>query len=169
MKIIFLDIDGVLNSTQTCEDWHLRTGKGGYGGFFDEDDMATDENVKWGQKLVDNLRTIVEKTGARIVVSSTWRKHFTVPKFKEMFSVYGWEGAPVYDRTPLMRIRGQEIKWWVQKHKPEAYVIIDDFDDFLREQIPFFVETNPDIGLTSEDAEKAINILNITKELENGK
>lgn len=159
MKVIFLDIDGVLNSTETCHNWHLKTGKGGYGGFFDEDEVATDENVKWGQNLVDNLRTICEKTGAKIVISSTWRKHFTVPKFKEMFRVYGWE-APVLDRTPLMRIRGQEIKYWMDKHKPESYVIIDDFDDFLREQYPFFVRTNPDIGLTQEDSLKAINILN---------
>ncbi len=165
MKVIFLDIDGVLNSTQTAEDWHLKTGKGGYGGFFEETDIVTDDNVRWGQSLVDNLKKIVDATGARIVISSTWRKHFTCPKFKDMLAIYGWDGAPIYDRTPIMRIRGQEVKWWVDKHKPEVYVIIDDYDDFLREQIPFFVQTNPDIGLTQEDAQKAITILNTKYEI----
>ena len=52
-----------------------------------------------------------------------------------------------------------------EKDETRLRVIIDDYDDFLREQIPFFVQTNPDIGLTQEDAQKAITILNTKYEI----
>ena len=55
MKVIFLDVDGVLNSQQLfekCEDDQLIS--------VDED------NIK-------NLKTIVDATGAMIVLSSSWR------------------------------------------------------------------------------------------------
>ena len=55
MKVIFLDVDGVLNSQQLfekCEDDQLIS--------VDED------NIK-------NLKTIVDATGAKIVLSSSWR------------------------------------------------------------------------------------------------
>ena len=54
MKVIFLDVDGVLNSQQLfekCEDDQLIS--------VDED------NIK-------NLKTIVDATGAKIVLSSSW-------------------------------------------------------------------------------------------------
>lgn len=56
MKVIFLDIDGVLNSEKTCN--------GGYGGWFKEEDVCTDENIKWGVNLFANLKRIVEETNS---------------------------------------------------------------------------------------------------------
>lgn len=165
MKIIFLDIDGVLNSNEVYEDWHLRTGKNGWGGFFPEDEKATDDNVKWGRPLVENLKKIVEATEAKIVICSTWRKHFTVEKFKEMFLVYGWD-APVVDKTPTAgyRIRGMEVKKWIDSFPTKlfSYVILDDYNDFMVDQQPYYVETNPEVGLSDSDADKAISILNKT-------
>lgn len=161
MKIIFLDVDGVLNSEELCHQWKEK-GEKGYGGFFEEGDVATDENVKWGQNMVDNLKRIVDSTGAKIVISSTWRKFFSVEKFQEMFRVYGWEDAPVIDKTQLTRSsRGWEVNTWLNKNlRVKDYVIIDDYPDFYASQLSRFVETNPDVGLTSEDADKAIKILN---------
>lgn len=40
------------------------------------------------------------------------------------------------------------------------YVIIDDMDNMLPEQQSHFVQTNPEIGITKEDSEKVIKILN---------
>ena len=50
----------------------------------------------------------------------------------------------------------QEIK----SHFKGNYVIIDDTRDMLKEQEPFFVNTNDFVGLTMRDADKAIKILN---------
>src|SRR5690242_19854493 len=96
-KVILLDIDGVLNSEETANKFHEEFQSNGFGGFFKEDEQATHQNVLWGQELVDNLRRVVESTSAEIVLSSTWRKHFSLNKFKEMFSIYGWDNAPVID------------------------------------------------------------------------
>jgi hypothetical protein len=55
-----------------------------------------------------------------------------------------------------------EIKEWLDKHgkKVSHYVIIDDMDNFLPEQKSHFVLTDPEVGITDEDADKAIKILN---------
>jgi hypothetical protein len=114
-RIIFLDIDGVLNSHIIAEEWYRRTKKGGYGGWFKEEDVITEDDVKWGYKNVDKLRDIVNKTKAEIVISSDWRKGFSVKKFKEMFEIYGWEDAPVIDRTSVRykNNRGLEVNEWL--------------------------------------------------------
>jgi hypothetical protein len=65
--------------------------------------------------------------------------------------------AEFYD----MVCRGMEIDFWIKQNDFEGnYVIIDDNDDMLESQKDFFVETFPNIGLTMEDAKKAIEILN---------
>lgn len=154
-KVIFLDIDGVLNSEELAKEI-------GWGGHFTEDEEATHANIKWQQKSVDELRSIVETTGAQIVVSSTWRRYFSVGKFEEMFAVYGWKDAPIIDKTPTGNYanRGMEINKWLSDNKVDSYVILDDFPDFLPEQNSHFVETNFEVGLTEDDADRAITILN---------
>ena len=159
-RIIFLDVDGVLNSHIVAEEWHQRTNTGGYGGWFDEKEVATKENVKWGHVNVHNLREIIRATNAEIVISSDWRKNFSIDKFKEMFKLYGWN-APVIDRTPAgYSSRGLEVNTWLKDNPDiDSFVIIDDTDMFLAEQKPKFVNTDPEVGLTWKDANKAIEIL----------
>lgn len=57
--------------------------------------------------------------------------------------------------------RGSEIDEWLQMH-PEVtnYVIIDDRTDFTENQQPHFVHVDSYVGLTDEDVELAIGILN---------
>ena len=66
------------------------------------------------------------------------------------------------DHMEIFSIRGMEIKEWLDKHgkKVSHYVIIDDMDNFLPEQKSHFVLTDPEVGITDEDADKAIKILN---------
>jgi hypothetical protein len=165
MKVIFLDVDGVLNSEETCEHWHeITQGGNGFGGFFREEDAITISDTKWGESLVGRVRKIVEATGANIVISSTWRRHFSIEKFKEMFKLYGWD-VPVIGMTPkLSGGRGVEINAWLKNNPVESYVIIDDVDQFLIEQRPYYVETNMMVGITEDDVTKAINILSKPKQ-----
>ena len=162
-KVIFLDIDGVLNT----QDWHSRMTK----------DTPRDEfGWVFDPVAVANLAHIIDETGAVIVISSSW-KFLGMTKLKEMWKIRNLPGA-LLDITPntvsdemllnanldemeLGVCRGNEIKEWLSKHKREVsnYVIIDDFDDMLPEQEDHVVLTNTLIGITKFDAEKAIAIL----------
>ena len=163
-KIIFLDIDGVLNT----RDWHSRMTK----------DTPKDEyGYAFDPGAVSNLARIIDETGAVIVISSSW-KFYGVAKLRQMWKIRNLPGS-ILDITPntisdemLMNAnldeielgvcRGNEIKEWLSKHKAEVsnYVIIDDFDDLLPEQMCHAVITNTLIGISETDAKKAITILN---------
>ena len=151
IKIIFLDIDGVMNNPQSGNDFS---------------DIAS-----------DNLRYIIEKTDARIVISSSW-KFYGLDWLKELWKEKHLAGE-IIDITPnnisdtqLVNAnlddfyfvgKGNEIKQYLDEHKTKEelrYVIIDDTDDVLTEQLPYFVRTNSWTGLSKSDAEKVVAILN---------
>ena len=58
--------------------------------------------------------------------------------------------------------RGSEIQGWLLLHGDDVsrYVIIDDMDDILPEQKSHFVQTDPEVGITEEDVDKTVRLLN---------
>jgi hypothetical protein len=146
-KVIFLDIDGVLNVITKDFDE--------YGAIFQE-------------PFVSNLKTLIDQTSAQIVISSTWR-YSGLKAMKEMWQKRGLAGE-VIDITPHGDgVRGDEIDTWLKKHDVTRYVIIDDDDDMLDHQMPFFVKTSENFthmgnirgyGLTTQCTIKAVSILN---------
>ena len=163
-KIIFLDIDGVINT----KEWHSKMTK----------DTPKDEyGYAFDPVAVANLAHIIDETGADIVISSSW-KFYGVPKLREMWKMRNLPGQ-ILDITPntvsdetllnanleefqLGVCRGNEIKEWLSRNegKVSNYVIIDDFDDMLSEQEDHVVLTDTLIGITEWDAAKAVKILN---------
>lgn len=156
MKVIFLDIDGVLNV-------HMQEPHDQYGAIFHP-------------QFVENLKTVIDKTGAKIVISSSWR-HDGLDKMQAMWKDRNLPGE-VIDITPYFNhysIRGLEIDKWNQEYKPENYVIIDDNSDMLPFQKGNFVCTFKNMthtdyedlgyGLTKECADKAIMILERARKL----
>ena len=166
-KYIFLDIDGVI---------------------------ATPESVKSGLwALVDSkqvlLKDILQRTGAKIVLSSSWRKHTVPDTIKYMKEQGFWFADKIVGVTirayqyvekgiHLSMPRGAEIKQWIDTHVHSdngknwvkkqigidyQYVILDDDNDMLTNQFKHFVRCDSMIGLTIENAEQAIKILNTTK------
>ena len=76
MKVIFLDIDGVLNSDTD---------------FFELRKFGHPVNEIKGSKVINRgclalLQQIIEDTDAKIVLSSTWRHHYTLEEMHEMFT-----------------------------------------------------------------------------------
>ena len=128
-------------------------------------------------RAVANLKRIVEETGADIVMSSSW-KCMGLSQVQEMWSgrnlpgkIIGITPSSGNDETLLddgtdsidrFHIRGEEIKEWLTKHgkRVSHYVIIDDMDNMLSEQQSHFVQTNPEVGITEDDADNAVKILN---------
>ena len=158
MKIIFLDIDGVLNSVDSCE----RAGKN----FFS--DNPDPEHIKW-------LNFIIEQTGAKIVISSTWRKHCTYLSLWRLLDAFGFKGTIIGATPETNDIRGNEIRCWIDRYTNgrdwrltktddkldpiESFVILDDDSD-MGELLPFLVKCKNEKGLTEAEAIKAIEMLN---------
>ena len=163
-KVIFLDIDGVLNTHRwSCEII---------------DDASEDEfGRSFDPKAVANLARIIEKTGAEIVISSSW-KFYGVTALRKLWERRRLPGT-ILDITPntmsdelLLNIdlektdlgvcRGNEIKEWLELYEGEEfnYVIIDDMDDMLPEQEKHFVRADMEFGISDKVAQRVISILN---------
>lgn len=151
-KVIFLDIDGVLNDDNTPS----RT-KNHYI-FVDESKILL-------------LKKIVDATQAKIVLSSTWRYHRNDSQFNgdflELKEALAAHGLEFYSFTPeevTGRKRGMEIKSWLTTHSEvEQFVILDDelFDYERRGLLHRVVITDfGDGGLKEEHVQDAIEILN---------
>lgn len=132
MRIIFLDVDGVLNTAASFERRHG-----------DVVDPA----------CVARFNRLIDETGARVVLSSTWR---LARGFRTVLRDLGVR-ANIVDRTPYFtdgRRRGHEIAAWLAANPGvTSYVILDDEDDMLPGQP--LVRTRLADGLTDADVERA--------------
>lgn len=141
MKVLFLDIDGVVNSEESF--------KNGSGGNTDIDPYMA--------FLVGKIQL---ETDCKVVLSSSWRHHPDGIKMVEDRVV------KIIDKTPFSRSkerdkRGYEIQDWLDAH-PEVsrYAIIDDSGDMLEEQMENFFQTTWQKGITEEIMQKIIIHLN---------
>ncbi len=151
MKVIFLDIDGVLNEDTTPTRTRSRLI------FIDQDKLLL-------------LKRIVDATGAKIVLSSTWRYGRDDARysgdFLELQEAFQKVGLDFYSYTPedVFGIRrGMEIKAWLGLH-PEVnrFIILDDelFDFEERGLLPRLIKTEfGDGGLTEVHVKEAIEML----------
>lgn len=150
MKVLFLDIDGVLNSLMWIEKLGGKFGRGPSSA----DEIPTRESLSWHPETVDELRRIVRETECSIVISSSWRGwgDQAIKVWQSMFGCYGWPDAPVIGETPSLpywngMVRGDEINAWLKDH-PEVtqFACLDDDDDFHTGQN--LVKTDIRFGLT---------------------
>jgi hypothetical protein len=150
MRVIFLDIDGVLNSAA----WHGTNTKGPSFGI---PDHLTD-NID--PAAVDALNEIVNATGAVIILSSSWRGLASISEINRALRYRGICKPLLGITPPDGRPRGVEIQQWLDMAGPavESFVIIDDDSD-MGQLSEFLVQTTWDRGLTKEHAEDAITIL----------
>jgi len=153
LKVIFLDIDGVLNSIA-----------------FDRERTSEQGNID--ETRLPLLKQILDETGALIVLSSSWRKHWEKePSLcdnigAEINSIFAKYAIAIYDKTPQLQSndRAEEIRLWLsQNESTTAYAILDDiafgWGADLQEHL---VKTNCRIGrgLESRHVVRAIKLLN---------
>ena len=153
MKIIFLDIDGVLNSS----DYRQRMGMDYFSQVIDRRKMPL-------------LKHIVEETGAEVVLSSTWRKFWNPgenqldPAGQYIHDIFREYGLWIHSKTAVLERAGrnEEIQAWLARYPyVDGYVILDDKDfgwsDALRAH---FVQTdlNGD-GLEESQVQQIIDVL----------
>ena len=115
MRVLFLDIDGVLNSRR-----------------YDDERSAADGNVDVTRLPL--VRELVERTAAVVVLTSTWRAHWdplgiqTDEIGAELEATFRRHGIRLYDRTPMKGgNRPTEIAAWLAAHPTtQSFVILDD-------------------------------------------
>ena len=151
MKIVFLDIDGVLNS------WR-----------YDQMRISLQDNID--ETRLPLLYKIVSSTDAKIVLTSSWRKHWERDSDKadsigqnlnQLFEKYG---LVIFDKTIelLDNNRTDEIRDWLANNSVEQFAIIDDIAFGWEELESHLVRTNYRIGrgLNDPHVSQAISILN---------
>ena len=100
MKIIFLDIDGVLNCQQGYID--------GFCGYVDGPGF---KYQKFYPPSKDLLNKLIEDTGAKVVISSSWRKD-GLHRMQEIWKAEGMSGE-VIDTTPSLYLqKNGSIQFW---------------------------------------------------------
>lgn len=144
LSVIFLDMDGVLNNSEWNRFDHLdeRFGKDRKG------------DLWWVAQInpeaVGHLNRIIKETGAKVVISSSWRHSHTPKAMQALLDAAGFNGE-VIDQTPpghhtpiqeedgtwfgpkmsLHPMRGHEIAYWLHLNpRVTKYVILDDDSDF---------------------------------------
>lgn len=152
MKVIFLDIDGVLNSHQ----WNMAH-------YREEKSCVMVGPEHFCPVSVSNLRwLLVSDKDLKIVVSSSWRKIHSLDSIRGMLSVYGICSKDIIDITPcIWGPRGDEIRSWLDKHSEVTdFVVLDDDCDMTSVKDKF-VQTDGEHGFMWKDAQKAADILNV--------
>jgi len=160
MKVLFLDIDGVINSTRS-----LLARRGRL--TLDEDKLA---------RLVSGI----ERAQCKVVISSHWR--VVAERHSQLRAVLRYHGIEVIGATPVLPpsspYRPVEILEWLLNYNTQAtklerphvssFVAIDDRD--LEREVGGeglagrFVRTDPSTGLTDADVERMISVLGGTEE-----
>lgn len=133
MKIIFTDIDGVLNP-------HWST--------------------KWAKKSIQLYNDLCKEYDLKVVISSTWRVNHTKEQLQEIFKNQGID-VEIYDYTPVLsKARGLEIQEWLDNNHCDDFIVIDDktsdIDPYIKKNV---IKCRNWIGFTLEEYNIAKEIL----------
>ena len=148
IKVLFMDIDGVLNCRATFDKAVGPEGMETYG----VPPSVVDP------ELIRKVNIVTYVTGAKIVISSTWRLYQRLQDLRDFLRSKGLTGDVICSTPNLPTIgRTSEILTWLKStgRQVNKYVIVDDdpIDD------PNFVQTSFRTGITDETVTKLIALL----------
>lgn len=139
MKLLFLDIDGVLTADDTAINEHFL--------------------YTFSASCVQNFNEILLVCKPKIILISSWRTVFAPKQQEQIFMDNGVIQFPLGQTKDLgYDSRSAEIKAYLRQRKVESFVILDDMD--IQGFTQNFVRTNPSTGITQKEVKKAIEILN---------
>lgn len=161
MDIIFLDIDGVLN----CQSYFFKNHDKILNLYADhvEERYKNSASFRVDRLMMDIdrdklniLKNIIEDTGAKIIVVSSWK---SLDSFDGLVKRLKAEGIPIIGKTvDNLYNRGAGIYQYLNTHNVDNYVILDDevFSDYDKTLCDHLVKTSfYEDGLTKQHAEKA--------------
>lgn len=144
-SVIFLDIDGVLNS----------------GKYIDSltDFADLHDSMQLDPQAIKRLNQITDATGAVFVISSTWRMNYKlISDLRSVFNKAGITGK-VLGFTPINgKSRGEQIKEYLDQNssRVKSFIILDDDSD-MGELTSYLIKTHFSDGLQDSHVEKAIS------------
>lgn len=153
MKVIFLDVDGVINNNY----------------YYLESDKEEDQCYQFlSKRLIENLKRIVDETGAKLVLSSSWRSSLDDNlKPRSVMGQYlvealSKDGLFLYDKTEVLGInRYEEIKTWIKNHpQTTRYVVLDDSDYSWKDLSVNWIRPDANTGISESNVIESIKILN---------
>lgn len=149
-RILFLDIDGVLNSAA----WFAKM----------QCDALSREPISnmIDPACVARVNRILDASGARVVVSSSWRIIRILGEINAALKEKGFTGK-IIGKTPQgLRCRGEEIQRWLTDHghSPDHALILDDDSD-MAHLTPCLVRTSWSCGITDADVARALAVFGI--------
>ena len=156
IKVIFLDIDGVLNSL-----------------VYDRERKENDGNID--ETRLPLIKRIVDETQAKIVLSSSWRTHWNQNPLlcdsvgKDMAALFAVYQLEIDDKTPVLpsNDRAEEIRMWLNQNPAVTHLVILDDNRFgWGELQEYLVSTSYRIGRGLEEKHllEVIRLLNGEKE-----
>ena len=163
MKVIFLDVDGVLNAfLKNTRQFYVET-----------------NHIRVDESKVRLLSEIVRETGSVLVLHSGWRLwfdhdlHLVRPETVALVTALQKHQMVLMDKTPDMTtaeiretkrfslVKAKEIRAWLAEHPAVTrYLVLDDLNLHDPDLAVFQIKTDPAVGLTRQDVERAIAILN---------
>jgi hypothetical protein len=163
MKVIFLDIDGVLALPRQ---FNTRTNK-----LWAKDTMAANLKVSymWDERCVIALNRFILLNDVEIVLSSDWRRHYPIDTMRSIFQINGVARHPIaYTGVEVPAHssgweceRVYQIENWVKENNPAQWVAVDDMN--LVALGDRFVRTDDRMGLGENQViEKMQNALLLT-------
>ena len=163
MNIIFLDIDGVLNSSRYFS--KIANIKNNFYKDDKHDLNSIEDKVNYhmldiNEYNINILKSIIENTNSKVVITSSWK---FMGIFNNIVSRLIGLGIPIIDKTIDKGInRGEGILNYVKEHNVNNYIVIDDeiFDDYNDIILSRLVKTSfDDNGLDEKAKVKAIKLL----------
>lgn len=153
---VFLDIDGVINSTE-----NIRTQRS-------NGKPTTAGDIEIPTEMLLRIKRILEETKSILVISSTWRKFKNhMYNLERQFAKVGVSINGITDNTG--KDRGYEILAYLRNNKLMGcpYIVLDDDSFDIKNYIPSenFILTSGFIGLTDDQTDAAINSLNYQKSI----
>ncbi len=175
MRVLFLDMDGVVNSARYFEVLSKRQYRKARGKAKAEGRERKTFVDMIDPDAVPHLNAIVERTGCKVVISSSWRTPWTYAEIESMLRSRGFRGSVIGSTPtkiaasgpPRETQRGTEIQAWLDGYpEVEAFAILDDSDD-MAHLLPRLVLTTWARGLEAEHVESVVALL-MPRDIEGG-
>lgn len=143
-KIIFLDVDGVLNCVNSKKN--------------DPNDIHILD-----PSILNRLQKVIKQTNAKVVISSSWRDvPHALEKLRKALAKYGIEYIGCTKSLDFKSSRTHEIKYWLAINQNRLnvtnWIAIDDLPLDLDKN--HFIQTKIEYGLTNHHINQCVNLLN---------